>query len=199
VIYSYRIEQAIRAAAILHKDQLRKGLVPLPYVSHPYAVAMIVADYTDEEDTIIAALLHDVLEDTDYSVEELKKDFGAVVERMVLDVSEHVGGPSAAKAPWRERKARYVAQLEDALPGSLIVSAADKLHNMRDIIEQYYDRPQHFRREFGGSLTERALANQGVANVLNRRLTNDIIHEFNHVYEEYKKFIANVAEKTENA
>ena len=60
-MYSYRIEQAIRAATILHKGQLRKGSVPIPYVSHLFAVAMIAGDYTDNEDVLIAALLHDTL------------------------------------------------------------------------------------------------------------------------------------------
>ena len=70
--YSYAIEQAIRAASVLHKDQIRKGSVPYPYVTHLFAVAMIVSDYTSDEDTIVAALLHDTLEDTDYTEEELE-------------------------------------------------------------------------------------------------------------------------------
>ena len=75
-MYSYRVEQAIRAAAILHKNQLRKGSAPLPYITHLVAVAMIAGDYTDNEDVIVGALLHDTLEDTDYTSTELQEDFG---------------------------------------------------------------------------------------------------------------------------
>ena len=50
-MYSYKVEQAIRAATILHQDQLRMGAVPLPYISHLIAVALILSDYTDDEDT----------------------------------------------------------------------------------------------------------------------------------------------------
>ena len=65
--YSYRIEQAIKAASVLHREQVRKGSVPFPYITHLFAVAMIASDYTDDEDVIVAALLHDTIEDTDYS------------------------------------------------------------------------------------------------------------------------------------
>lgn len=56
-MYSFAIEQAIRAASVLHKDQVRKGQVPYPYITHLFAVSMIVSDYTEDENTIVAALL----------------------------------------------------------------------------------------------------------------------------------------------
>ena len=87
-MYSYRIEQALRAATILHKDQVRKGSVPIPYVSHLFAVAMIASDYTDDEDVIIACLLHDTLEDTDYTAQDLEEDFGGAIRELVEAVSE---------------------------------------------------------------------------------------------------------------
>ncbi len=86
--YSYRIEQALRASAILHKDQVRKGDVPYPYVTHTFAVAMIVSDYTDKEEVIVAALLHDTLEDTDYTEDELTEDFGNTVRELVVSVTK---------------------------------------------------------------------------------------------------------------
>ena len=57
-MYSFKVEQAIKAVSVLHQGQKRKGKTPYPYVSHLVAVAMLVADYTDREDTIIAAFLH---------------------------------------------------------------------------------------------------------------------------------------------
>ena len=86
--YSYAIEQAIRAASVLHKDQVRKGQVPYPYMTHLYAVALIVSDYTDDDDTIVAALLHDTLEDTDYEEKELEDDFGGGVRDIVVSLTE---------------------------------------------------------------------------------------------------------------
>ena len=67
-MYTYKVEQAIKAAALLHVEQLRKGAIQLPYVTHLMAVMLIVRDYTGDETTLVAALLHDTLEDTDYTL-----------------------------------------------------------------------------------------------------------------------------------
>ena len=87
-MYTYRIEQAIKAASLLHQDHVRKGDVPIPFVTHLVAITFILRDYTTDEDTLIAALLHDTLEDTDYTAEELKEDFGETVAKYVLTVTE---------------------------------------------------------------------------------------------------------------
>lgn len=193
--YSYRIEQAIRAASVLHKDQVRRGDTPFPYVTHLFAVALLVADYTDSEDALVAALLHDTLEDTDYTADELNDDFGGKVMDIVLEVTEpkHDG----TKQNWKERKQAYLKQLKTASQEALIVAAADKIHNMRCIVEEYYDDPARFHADFGGSLDDRVLAYQEMSNIFNRSLTNDIVHEFNHVFEEYKNFIAHAIKESE--
>lgn len=197
MIYSYRIEQAIRAAAILHDGQVRKGRVPFPYLTHLTSVMLMVSDYTDEEDVIIAALLHDTLEDTDYTEKELRADFGNEVTEYVLHVSEKTG-EEVTQADWKERKDRYIKLLEKAPVGSLIVSAADKIHNMRTVIEEYFNDHARFVRDFGGSLEERLRMYQEISNILNRRLENDIVSEFNHVFDEYKKFISHVQKEANN-
>jgi (p)ppGpp synthase/HD superfamily hydrolase len=192
--YSYRIEQAIRAAAILHKNQVRKGDVPYPYVTHTFAVAMIVADYTDKEDVIIAALLHDTLEDTDYTRDELQEDFGGTV----LTLVESVTRPEPKENEnWMEMKKQYVKQLKNAPPDALIVAAADKIHNMRSMVEAYYEKEEELLADFGGSLEERMFTYQEISNVLNRNLNNAILTEFNHVFEEFKQFITECARRRE--
>jgi len=97
---------------------------------------------------------------------------------------------------WKERKERYSKLLAEAPEASLIISAADKIHNMRSVIEEYYESHRKFIEDFGGSLKDRVLMYQEISNVLNRRLKNDIIHEFNHVFDEYKKFIIHVQKET---
>lgn len=186
--YSYRIEQAIRAAGALHDGQKRKGRIPYPYVTHPFSVAWIIADYTDDEDTMIAGLLHDTIEDTGYTAAELEEDFGKaacdIVQAVTMPPSEEEGRES-----WRERHEAYVSLLKDAPEEALIVAAADKIHTMRSTIEEYRDDRVRFDRDFGGSVEERMTVYQNISNILNRRLTNDIVHEFNHIFDEYKKFI----------
>jgi (p)ppGpp synthase/HD superfamily hydrolase len=196
-MYSYKVEQAIRAATILHQDQLRMGSVPLPYISHLMAVVLILSDYTDDEDTIVAAFLHDTLEDTDYTVDELREDFGGPVAEIVLALTEpktHNG----AKLPWLERKKTYAKQLKEASQAALMIAAADKTHNFRTIVEEYHDDHKRFFQDFGPRTTERLEAYVSIANVINSRLKSDIVHEFNHTLKEYKQFLFDV-EKTANS
>ena len=190
-MYSYRIEQAIRAAAVLHRTQVRKGEMPYPYITHVVAVAFLLFDYTTDEDVIIAALLHDTIEDTDYTVDELEEDFGANVRNLVETVTEPTTDKETA-LQWAARKKQYISQLEKGPTEALLIAAADKIHNMRSVVETYYEEPSQFLKDFGGTCGQRLEMYQVLANLFNRRLKNDIIHEFNHVFAEYKEFVYRV-------
>ncbi len=190
-MYTYKVEQAIKAAALLHQDQLRKGAVPLPYVTHLVAVMLIVRDYTDAEATLVAALLHDTLEDTDYSAEELKADFGDEVANIVLTLTEPERD-GEKKTPWLEVKKIYAQQLKRGPKEAVVIAAADKAHNFRTTVEEYFADHNRFLKDFGSDLDARLEAYQTIANVINSRLNDGIVHEFNHTFEEYKKFIYDV-------
>lgn len=190
-MYSYRIEQAIRAATILHKNQVRKGAIPIPYVSHLFAVVMILTDYTEDEDVIVAALLHDTIEDTDYTAEELQADFGGKVREIVESLSEPQNS-EFKQYSWIEQKKQYAKLLQNAKQPALLISAADKIHNMRSIVEEYFDDHNRFMSEFKGSLEDRLLMYQEITDALNKSLKNDILVEYNHVFSEYKSFIQDV-------
>ncbi|OGG66725.1 hypothetical protein A3I99_04845 [Candidatus Kaiserbacteria bacterium RIFCSPLOWO2_02_FULL_45_11b] len=192
-MYSYRIEQAIRAAAVLHKNQLRKGSMPFPYITHLVATAFTLHDYTDDEDVIIAALLHDTLEDTDYTIDELQEDFGGKVRDLVEAVTEPKSTPEQ-KISFKEKKRIYAEQLKKAPEGSLLVAAADKIHNFRTTVEDYTDDHERFIQDFGKNFEERLESYQNIANVINNRLSGRILAEFNHVFEEYKQFLYHVKE-----
>jgi len=195
-MYTYRIEQALRAITILHKDQVRKGSMPIPYVSHLFAVAMIAVDYINDEDILIAALLHDTLEDTDYMPDELEKDFGGKVREIVEALTEPQN-TDKKEYSWKEAKEKYAKQLRKAPQEALIIAAADKIHNMRSMVEEYYDDHARFEKEFSGSLEDRLTQYQEIANTLNRSLKSDILNEFNHVFTEYKNFISDVQKTKE--
>lgn len=195
-MYTYRIEQALRAATILHKDQVRKGSIPMPYVSHLFAVALILVDYTDDEDVLVAALLHDTLEDTDYTAKELEADFGGRTRELVEALSE----PQNTKNKdftWKEKKQEYAKQLRKAPHEALLICAADKIHNMRSIVEEYFDDHSRFMSEFKGSLEDRMMVYQDISNILNKNLKSEILHEFNHVFTEYKNFVTDVKKTNE--
>ncbi len=194
-MYSYKVEQAIRAATVLHQDQLRMGSLPLPYISHLIAVVLILSDYTDDEDTIVAAFLHDTLEDTDYTLDELREDFGGPVSELVLTLTEpKVEG--ATKLSWLDRKKAYAKQLKAGTEEALMIAAADKAHNFRTIVEEYTDNHKRFIQDFGPRSEDRLEAYQIISNVINSRLKSDIVHEFNHTYKEYKQFLIDVEKST---
>lgn len=187
-MYSYRIELAIRAAAVLHRDQNRKGSMPLPYCTHLFSVATILGDYTKDEDVIIAALLHDTIEDTDYTAAELEEDFGGRVREIVEVLSEpkKIGERTLS---WRERKETYAKQLKHGPKEAVLIAAVDKIHNFRTSVEEYYEDHNAFLQDFGKNLDERIEVYQAMANVVNKRLDGPILTEFNHVFDEYKNFI----------
>jgi (p)ppGpp synthase/HD superfamily hydrolase len=192
--YSYAIEQAIRASAILHKDQVRKGKVPYPYVTHLFAAAMLAADYTDDEDIVVATLLHDTLEDTEYTEAELREDFGDAVADIVRVVTEPPRKTPDLPGILAQKK-QYVKQIKDAPEAALIVVAADKIHNMRSVVEAYTEDPAGFLADFGVALQDRLRIYQEISNILNRSLKNAILSEFNSVFTEYKNFILDVEKK----
>jgi (p)ppGpp synthase/HD superfamily hydrolase len=192
-MYTYKIEQAIKAASLLHQEQLRKGTVGLPYITHLMAVTLILRDYTSDEDTLVAALLHDTLEDTDYTKEELIEDFGEAVAAYVQTLTEPKS-TADKKMTWLEIKKAYALQIRKGPIEAVTIAAADKAHNFRCMVEDYYDDYDGFLRDFGPHLDQRLEAYQGIANAINNRLPDGIVHEFNHTFSAYKDFILDVQE-----
>ncbi len=132
MIYGERFEEALKYAARLHRAQVRKG-TNTPYVTHLLAVAAIVGENGGTEDEVIAALLHDAVEDQGGAPtrEEIRRRFGDAVAGIVDEVSDTDVVP---KPPWRERKEAYVKHVRDAQRSARLVSAADKLHNARSVL-----------------------------------------------------------------
>ena len=133
--HSHRYTDALSWAAELHRRQWRKGK-PVPYISHLIAVSALVWEDGGDEEQAIAALLHDAIEDAGVSQEQIRQRFGQRVAQIVADCTDTSGAvePGADKEPWLQRKTRYIHHLQTAHPDSLLVSAADKAHNARDMV-----------------------------------------------------------------
>ena len=126
-----RIERAYRKAEEIHEGQMRKS--GEDYLTHPMAVAQILADLGMDENTIIAGLLHDAVEDTPYSQEDLKKDFGDEIGILVDGVTK-LG--SLVYESKEERQAENLRKMFLAMSKDirvLIIKLADRLHNLRTI------------------------------------------------------------------
>jgi len=182
--YSEKLEKAIRVAASLHADHHRKGLKPLPYVTHLFSVASIVSNYTEDEDTIIAALLHDTIEDTDYSPSDLEVNFGKKVCEIVLGVTE-----PHDEISWDRRKEGYIEGLKKAPEESLIIAAADKIHNLHSSVEEFGDDLEEFFKHFSGNAESRIAYYQKIVGIIEERLDNPIVEQLTKAFELYKVFL----------
>ena len=142
--HSQRYSDALAWAAELHRRQRRKGK-EVPYISHLIAVSALVwedcgqkdqPDQEHSEELAIAALLHDTIEDCGITQDEIAQRLGERVARIVADCTDTDGAVAAGgdKEPWLVRKTRYIEHLRTAPLDSLLVSAADKAHNARDMV-----------------------------------------------------------------
>ena len=131
-----RFEQALVYAHQLHAQQVRKGS-GVPYISHLLGVAALVLEDGGDEDQAIAALLHDAIEDQggDATRQEICRLFGDNVAKIVEGCTE---SDTTLKPPWRERKLAMIKHLRDAPLEVRRVALADKLHNARSILADWY-------------------------------------------------------------
>ena len=135
---SRRFDLALHFAAGLHQQQVRKG-TKVPYVAHLISVCALVLENGGDEDQAIAALLHDAMEDQGGlpTLAMIERLFGPRVAAIVRECSDSESADPAAKLPWHQRKQAYLDHLHQASPDALLITAADKLHNARDILTCY--------------------------------------------------------------
>jgi (p)ppGpp synthase/HD superfamily hydrolase len=131
-LLTLRLERALRWAAQCHEEQTRKGS-GVPYFQHVAAVGMILDRAGFDEDTVIAGLLHDVVEDTEATFEDVAARFGAAVAETVRHCSEVKLDVQGRKRPWIDRKRDHLAALIDVPTAARAVLLADKLHNLASI------------------------------------------------------------------
>ena len=146
------IEKAYRIASEAHKDQLRKS--GEPYIIHPLNVAIVLADLELDKETIVAGILHDVVEDTFMTEEDLVREFGQDVALLVDGVTklEKIplsggGSQSDAKLEMQAENLRkmFLAMAKDIRV--IMIKLADRLHNMRTLKYQKPESQQRIAKE----------------------------------------------------
>lgn len=132
----------------MHAGQTRKAST-IPYIAHLMGVASLVLEAGGDEDLAIAALLHDVVEDCGGApmLKEVRRHFGARVAKVVDGCTDADTDP---KPPWRERKENYLQHLRNADADTRLVSAADKLNNVRSILTDYREIGEAVWARFNG-------------------------------------------------
>lgn len=130
------LDSAIIFAVKAHADQERRGK-GYPYIIHPMEAMEIVATITSDQDLLAAAVLHDTVEDTNVTVEEIRSKFGDRVASLVESESDIVVSGVSESESWRTRKQAAIDRIEKSSRDAKIVAMGDKLSNMRAIARDY--------------------------------------------------------------
>lgn len=185
--FTSSIKQALDRATQLHMGQYRKG-TDLPFIVHPYSVASIVSEYTDDEQVVIAALLHDVLEEVpSYTAKDLADEFGQEIADIVERLTEHDGRDTSDQSlrdSWQRRKEAYLDQLRTADERVLLVACADKIHNLWSILDEYEQYGDDLWGEFRTPNEKKLWLFEEVLAIAKERLKSPIVRELEALYAE---------------
>lgn len=164
---SPRLMRAMDVAAHAHRDHRRKGN-HVPYISHLFGVMYLASQVTDDEDVLIACLLHDTLEDVpqEYSERRMREEFGDRVTDTVLGVTK-----DDSLRDWRARNEAYLRHLaQEAGDESVLVSCADKLHNLKSILADHEVLGDELWSRFNAGKEQQQWWYSAVHEVTSRRL-----------------------------
>jgi (p)ppGpp synthase/HD superfamily hydrolase len=177
-----RFDDAFRFAAQKHAWQTRKR-TDVPYISHLMSVAALVLEAGGDEDQAIAALLHDVVEDCggEPVLQDVRQRFGDRVARIVEGCTDAYTVP---KPPWKQRKLDYLEVLRTADDDIRLVSAADKLHNVRTILSDYRHEGDRVWERFSGRRDGTLWYYRAVLDVLCTGQPNRLVDELQRVVTE---------------
>jgi (p)ppGpp synthase/HD superfamily hydrolase len=177
-----RFNDAFLYAADKHATQKRKK-TDVPYISHLMAVAALVLEAGGGEDEAVAALLHDVVEDCGGHpvLDEIRSRFGNQVAEIVDGCTDAYTIP---KPPWKARKLEYLDHLREAGDGVRLVSAADKLHNVRTILADFRKDGDSVWERFSGRRDGTLWYYRAVLDVLREGKPNRLIEELQRVVTE---------------
>jgi (p)ppGpp synthase/HD superfamily hydrolase len=171
-----RFLRAFEFAVKMHAGQTRKAST-IPYIAHLMGVASLVLEAGGDEDLAIAALLHDVVEDCGGApmLKEVRRRFGARVAKVVDGCTDADTDP---KPPWRERKENYIRHLRKADADTRLVSAADKLNNVRSILADYREIGESVWSRFNGGRDGTLWYYRTLRHEFLSQKSNRITHEF---------------------
>ena len=134
------LDRAILFAVQAHHNTERRGK-GFPYIVHPMEAVEIVATITPDQELLAAAALHDTIEDTDVTVEDIRREFGDRVAELVHAESDQINGElfngENEEETWHDRKQAAIDRLRQASHDAKIVAMGDKLSNMRAIWRDY--------------------------------------------------------------
>ena len=170
-MYSAGVERALRVALEAHTGQVRKGLEPVPYVVHPLHVSLMLSRFSVDEEVIVAALLHDVVEDCDgWTLARVEAEFGASVASVVGELTED------KTKSWAERKQAAIDHVPELSYAAATIKACDKLHNLESLLADLRraEDPDAIWSRFKGGREGTVRMDQGLVEALAGRIDGRI-------------------------
>ena len=136
------LDYAIYFATRAHNGQKRKSDKDVDMIFHPFTVGMMLQRSGASEEAVIAGILHDVVEDTRYTINDIKEEFGDDIAKVVLEVSEK------KELPWDERKQEAIDRIKIASIDGKLVECADKISNLETMYNLYVEQGDDIWKSF---------------------------------------------------
>lgn len=172
------IDYAIYFATKAHNGQKRKTEKDVDMIFHPFTVGMILQRANAKTNCVIAGILHDVVEDTKYTLEDIQKEFGKEISKIVEEVSEN------KQLPWKERKAEAIDKIKTASIEGKLVECADKISNLECLYALYMEQGENVWDSFNKPKEEQKwyYTNMYEAVIMNTK-------ESNLLFDRYKRIL----------
>lgn len=175
------VRKAASIAAFAHKDQKRKT-DNTPYIFHPMAVAQKLAcNGISSEKIVAAALVHDVLKDTDYPADKIKDELGEEVLEIVEALAED------KSLPCHEREKNFIEKIKSGPEAAKLISLADNIHNLECFLEAYKRQGSEVWEKFGRSKNDKIRFEEEMLKLFKDSLNNPMIEEYADLIEKEKK------------
>ena len=178
-MHSVLIERALAIAAVAHKDQVRKEGAT-PYIVHPVMVALDLHTRGFSETVVAAALVHDVLEDTDFSEKELQEALGEEVMEIVRAVTNDDA------LSWEDKKKKYIETVRAGTEGAKAVATADKLHNARSLLKAHAEQGDALWEHFNAGKEKKFWFEDAMLQMLKESWDNPLVNEYEALVEKLR-------------
>ena len=165
------LELATRIAVKAHEHQTRKES-NIPYIVHPFMVALKLQKYGFSDEVLSAALVHDVLEDTNVTADEIEKSLGFEIRFMVETVTQDSG------ISWKDKKIKYIEKVRVAPVNVRAIATADKIHNLESLIVGIKEHGESIWQNFNSSKVDKIWFEESMLKMLRDTWEHPLVDEY---------------------
>ncbi|MFA6408218.1 MAG: HD domain-containing protein [Candidatus Paceibacterota bacterium] len=173
------VERAIAFAVRAHEGQMRKE-APTPYIVHPVRVAILLARYGFSDEVVAAGLVHDVVEDTNISLEDIRRELGGAVAELVAPVTHD------DTLSWIEKKKAYIESVREANDEVKAIATADKIANAESLLGAHKREGVAVWRYFNAEKEKKLWFEESMLAMLQESRSHPIVDEYAHMVSELK-------------